>query len=379
MRFYKLRMEKQNFQDNPTLYLSSFFKYLLSGEELDILHPVDWHSLYSFSKKQSIIGTLFPLLNNDVLISNGAPPKEIIYDWCINSNSIKNLNIKINKDTVNVYNKLINNGFRCCILKGQGNNLLYKDPYSRTPGDIDIWVNAPRNEIINYVKNNFDDIKEIRLQHISCDYNNTSVEFHYTPSFMFNPVFNNRLQNWFLKNIDIQCSNKVELPGKVGKISIPTNSFNVIYQLSHIYRHFFEGGIGLRQITDYYYVIKEYNREENDKTIIKQEIKYLGLDKFAGAVMYVLNKVMGLDSTDLIFPADKIRGELLLNDIMKGGNFGHHNTGNYVFKQNNFISRHIHKTLRIFQFARLYPYEAINEPLFRFWHFLWRMKTKLID
>ena len=32
-----------------------------------------------------------------------------------------------------------------------------------------------------------------------------------------------------------------------------TASFNVIYQLCHLYHHFFDEGIGLRQIIDYYY------------------------------------------------------------------------------------------------------------------------------
>ena len=37
-----------------------------------------------------------------------------------------------------------NEGFANCILKGQGNALLYPDPYMRTPGDIDIYLEGGR-------------------------------------------------------------------------------------------------------------------------------------------------------------------------------------------------------------------------------------------
>ena len=40
------------------------------------------------------------------------------------------------------YTHLREDGLRCCILKGQGNALMYPNPYSRTPGDIDVWIDA---------------------------------------------------------------------------------------------------------------------------------------------------------------------------------------------------------------------------------------------
>ena len=39
---------------------------------------------------------------------------------------------------------------------------------------------------------------------------------------------------------------------------MPTTAFNVIYQLTHLYHHFFDEGIGMRQIIDYYYVVCDF-------------------------------------------------------------------------------------------------------------------------
>ena len=42
------------------------------------------------------------------------------------------------------------NGFPNCILKGQGNALMYPDPYARVPGDIDIWLDGGREKILDF-------------------------------------------------------------------------------------------------------------------------------------------------------------------------------------------------------------------------------------
>ena len=84
------------------------------------------------------------------------------------------------------------------------------------------------------------------------------VELHFFPCSMNNPFYHARLQKWFKRNVDLQCSHIVGLPDGIGEIAIPTTAFNVIYQLTHLYHHFFDEGIGMRQIIDYYYVVNNY-------------------------------------------------------------------------------------------------------------------------
>ena len=50
----------------------------------------------------------------------------------------------------------------------------------------------------------------------------------------------------------------MSLPDGAGDIAVPTTAFNVIYQLTHLYHHFFDEGIGMRQIIDYYYVVCDF-------------------------------------------------------------------------------------------------------------------------
>ena len=216
---------------------------------------------------------------------------------------------------------------------------------------------------------------DIRFHHLETTMDGVPVELHFFPCIMNNPVYNARLQKWFKRNADLQCSNVVSLPDGIGEIAIPTTAFNVVYQLTHLYHHFFDEGIGMRQIFDYYYVVN------NDELLVirdtlQRELKYLGLWKFAGAVMYVLHEALGLSVEKMIAPMDEKRGKLLLAEILNGGNFGQHFTKYGHFTQQGMAKKYFLKIWRNMHFVRYYSAEALSEPIFRTWHFFWRLRHK---
>ena len=110
--------------------------------------------------------------------------------------------------------------------------------------------------------------------------------------------------------------------------------------------------------------------------VVQRELKYLGLGKFAGAVMYVLHEVLGLSEEKMIAPMDEKRGKLLLAEILNGGNFGQHFTKYGHFTKQGMAKKYFLKIWRNMHFVRYYPAEALSEPIFRTWHFFWRIKNK---
>ena len=377
--------------------------------------------------------------------------------WMGKAQQIRRQNMKVNAVASKLFSMLREDGMRCCVLKGQGNALMYPNPYSRTPGDIDVWVNASREEITEYAKKHFKLGDDIRYQHIETSVDGVPVELHFFPCTMNNPIYNTRLQKWFKRNADLQCSNVVSLPDGIGEIAIPTTAFNVVYQLTHLYHHFFDEGIGMRQIIDYFLVVNDFSKNVflNNKSskitpslftlkegstshpdpltlrgeggkrptrcseplrskdggaskpspdcagwdrrgvsgdtssafttdssastalvVVQRELKYLGLWKFAGAVMYVLKEVLGLAEDKMIVPMDEKRGRLLLAEILDGGNFGRHFTKYAGFTHQSMGKKYFLKIWRNMHFVRYYPAEALSEPIFRTWHFFWRVKNK---
>ena len=366
-----------------------FLKYCLGGKVnmSNVVVNIDWHQLYSFASKQAILGLCFEGIERlgeeyPEELKQNPIGRELLMTWIAKTQQIHRQNMTVNTVASKLFSMLREDGLRCCILKGQGNALMYPNPYSRTPGDIDVWVNASREEITEYAKCHFKLEDDIRFHHLETTMDGVPVELHFFPGVMNNPIYHARLQKWFKRNADLQCSNVVSLPDGIGEIAIPTTAFNVVYQLTHLYHHFFDEGIGMRQIIDYYYVvISDYLLVINDESLgirdtLQRELKHLGLWKFAGAVMYVQHEVLGLPEEKMIAPLDEKRGKLLLAEILNGGNFGKHFTKYGHFTQQGMAKKYFLKIWRNMHFVRYYPAEALCEPIFRTWHFFWRLKHR---
>lgn len=344
-------------------------KEFLSGEALA---GWDWDDFYRFAKKQALSGVVFEGIQR--LPRESAPCQNLLMTWFGQSQRIRNRNILLNRASAYIYNKVRREGLRCCILKGQGNALMYPNPYSRTPGDVDVWVNEDREKIRKFARLLADTIGEESINHIELTVNGIAVELHSTPAIMNNPVHNRRLQRWLMENADLQCGNMVALPDETGNVAVPTTAFNAVYQLFHLYHHYFYEGVGLRQIIDYYFVVCGLSHEDTDLAVLEHELKSLGLWKFAGAVMYVLHEVMGLTAGLMIAPMDEKRGKMLLDEILRGGNFGQYAPVGHLGK--GALGHNVQRLCRDLRLALCYPGEALSEPLFRIGHYFWRLKNR---
>lgn len=360
----------------------AFLKYCLGSKEnmSRVIAGMNWQELYSFASKQALLGLCFEGIERlgkeyPEELKQNPIGRELLMTWMGKAQQIRRQNMKVNAVAGKLFSMLREDGLRCCILKGQGNALMYPNPYSRTPGDIDVWINASRERIMEYAQKKFELGDDIRLQHLETSLDGVPVELHFFPCSMNNPIYHARLQKWFRRNADLQCSHIVRLPDEAGDVAIPTMAFNVIYQLTHLYHHFFDEGIGMRQIIDYYYIVN------NDELLVvrdtlQRELKDLGLWKFAGAVMYVLHEALGLPEEKMIAPMDEKRGKLLLAEILNGGNFGRHFTKYGGFTHQSMGKKYFLKIWRNMHFVRYYPAEALCEPIFRTWHFFWRLKHR---
>ena len=268
------------------------------------------------------------------------------------------------------------------------------------------------------------------------------------------------MQRWFKDHADVCMKNKTHMG-----FAVPTASVNVVYQMCHLFSHYFDEGIGLRQLMDYYFALRVWHNDVMECKDLQSQgmwseglgtavmsaqevmavIRSFGMGKFAGAVMFVLHEVffkneettfggrresqcrmkneecieneecrmkneecseaddMGEQQlfTHCKFKEEFIKlkqvssigqqlkekcvcepwmicepnekeGRKLLEEIMKGGNFGQYDNRDAALKNGGMVKHGVWKLKRVMRLVRSYPEEALWEPVFRVWHLGWR-------
>lgn len=331
------------------------------------ISPAEWEMLYDMARQQSLLGVLFYGIQHNRVEK---PERKLLLKWYSMSEKIKQRNQKTNRAAAELTRYWKEKGFRTCILKGQGNSLYYPDPYMRTSGDVDIWVEGGHRKVLKRVRKLVGKTKFCYHHAEFGKVNGIEVEVHYCPSFMNSLVHNRRMQRWFESAADQQFSHEVELPDGAGRVCVPTDAFNRIYQMSHISLHFFQEGIGLRQILDYYFVLQHGFTEEERRSDEKL-LKDLGLYSMASAVMFVLKEILNMKPEQMLVPADEKLGRFLLDEILQAGNFGQYDKR--VEHKSGRWAKNIQRIKRDFRLMRHFPSESLWEPVFRWYHFFWRL------
>lgn len=283
--------------------------------------PQQWQQVYDMAEKQSLLGVCFSGIQkiSDSDTEDYCGMSELQYQkWRDIAAQIQHKNELVNSQCVLLQNMLAKGRLRSCILKGQGVALSYPEGLRkmRQSGDIDVWVDAPREVTLAWAEAHGMTERAGDL-HVGCDlFSETPVEIHFTPSVISGRRRNRMLQDWFKIQKDACMTNKV------GSIVTPTSEFNLVYLMQHMFRHYLYEGIGLRHVMDYYMALQSVKMIVPQQT--KEIVRIFGMEKFAGALMWVLHQVFGCDTVlELPWEPDENRGRRLLEVILEGGNFGH--------------------------------------------------------
>jgi len=382
----------------------------------------EWDAIYQFAEEHAIEGVM--LAGIERLPKHQLPSMEMLMDWLGQAEYIKAQNEEANRDCERVTKLFRDAGFKTSIMKGQGNARLYKVrderlevrgerlgvrderlevrderlgvrderlgvrderlevrderlevrdeglevrderlevrdlSLLRTPGDIDIWVDGGFDKVNAFVQKlcPTKEINELEIQLRGvCD---TPVEVHYRPFIMRNPWTNRRLQKFFAEEAESCFGNGL----------FTTIRFNLVHQLAHVRLHLFTEGIGIKQLVDYYFLLL-HNTE--DKHELMSIIDHLGMKRFAEAMMWVMKEVFLLSEDKLLCGIDAKGGGLLMQDVMKGGNFGRSDDALKERKQSRAygIWALLVRNLRYSRFDR---WDWICGPLWRIYHRIWR-------
>lgn len=359
--------------------LSLFFELLqiALGHRSGLSHipsEREWRELFFISQKQALLGVVYAAIEKLPPVQR--PERKFLLRWHMVAESVKKKNSFLESKYAVISQKFYKDGFRNVILKGYGVASYYRidglEKY-RMPGDVDIWLDGNRDKIISYVHRYMPDSTIVYHHADFPKIDDVDIEVHFTPSWMNSFFTNRKLQNFFAVNKDKQFA---ATDYSSGEIPVPTLAFNRIYILIHIYRHLFLTGIGLKQLLDYYYVLKQgFTEKERVETI--QVLASLKMKRFARAVMWLLHEAYGLENEFLLIEPDEKEGRFLLAEVMRSGNFGMYDKSVVRNGGESDLYWGMRKLKRLLRFAFAYPSEVFWSPFFKVWHYFWRRKVNV--
>lgn len=344
----------------------------------------EWEGILEEAQRQAVVGVLVSGIEK--LPDEHRPPKMLLLQWIGVCQQIEAQNSITTKTCIKVCQRLDNDGFNAYVLKGQSNYRYYPAEMKnrRSCGDVDVWVvpksdcKHPVKEVVEYVDANYNMDVLCWLHNGFTDESGVPVEVHFRPSFMSEPCKNRRFQKHFGNILSRRTVSELE----GAEIPCMKVDEDVIYQMNHIFRHLIDEGVGLRQVVDYFYLLKTWNEEhKRSKEETMKIVSWLGMKKFAGALMFVLKELLGMSEEFLLCPASDKDGQFLMNEIIMSGNFGHNDPrmgaiasdGSYLKRRSSQAWRRLKRNMR---FLTSYPGEVIWEPIVRVEHFVWK-KLKL--
>lgn len=332
----------------------------------------EWQELYAMAKKQSLVGICFAGVQKlqaqrQAPNSWGDERGEMLYlQWMGMAAKIQQRNEVVNRRCEEVQRLINSEGLKCCIIKGQCAGRYYGELSAlRLAGDIDVWIEGGRKKVLEYVQK-VAPTCEVIMQHAHLNvFDDVEVEAHFSPSELQSPIHNRRLQKWF------KTQEQKETCLVADGFSGPSAEFDAIFMLSHIYKHLMAEGIGMRQVMDYYFLLKHAAFDVEKKVELMKLIDYFGMKRLADAMMWILKDVFGLDERFLLCPVDKLEGGLILDEIMASGNFGH--MDGRRGKMNGMMGRLIEPRLLTWKLAKSHPLEYMFTPINRIIQRIWMM------
>lgn len=376
------------------MILQDFYTILQSaiGKMVQLSHTLsekEWNEIFGLAKKQALVGIMFEGIER--LPQEQWPPRNVVLQWTMMVESIKHRNRQTTDVCLRLTEALDQDGFETCILKGQANHVYYDGLNSghslgqlRICGDVDVWI-WPKAKTLHPVKSIIDYCQRkkilLSLCHLHAEVkpvNGVPVEIHFRPSFL-NHTLRDRYFQQLFQSAQFE---KVNIDG-CGELTKLREDYDLLFQMNHIYRHLLDEGVGMRQVLDFYMLLKAYRKESlvrndlMDGSALQKHVKACGMSRFASALMYVLQKIFDMDSSELLCAPSEHHGSFLLDEMMLAGNFGHYDARMRILEvKKGKLSYQLQKASRRFKrnlrFLTSYPGEVICEPIARVEHFLWR-------
>jgi len=312
----------------------TFFKLLRAGlwenhVQLSQIYSIDYQNIYQLAEEQSVVG----LITAGFEYVDVRVPKENVLTFVGNSLQMELRNQTMNSFIAKLVERMHSAGIYTLLLKGQGIAQCYERPLWRACGDVDLLLDnhgytKAKNLLIPLAESV--ENEDIYCKHIGMVLRSWVVEIHGNQHTELSSRIDNILDNLQKEAFEIP-SYRVWRNGNVDVLLLGID-YDVLFVFTHFLKHFYKGGIGLRQICDWCRLIWVY-KDVIDCKLLEKRLKKMRLTTewktfaaFAVTYLGMPKEAMPLYEKDVRWQRKANR---VCTFILKVGNFGNNRNNTY--------------------------------------------------
>lgn len=351
-----------------TIY-STFFALLQAGlwEKEVRLQPfgeIDFSLILELAEEQSVVGLVAAGIEHVV---DGRPAKKDVLPFIGRTVQLEQRNQAMNYFIGVLVEKMREAGITVLLVKGQGGAQCYERPLWRSCGDVDFLLDEKNfDKALKYLTPlaQHVDREESYSRHIGMTIDPWIVELHGSLRCGLSPKMDKVIDELQAES----CGNGNVRIWKDGEtdVLLPGVNNDILFIFTHFLKHFYKGGIGLRQICDWCRLLWTY-RSEVDAALLEQRLRKMGLmsEWKVFGVFAVEYLGMPLEAMPLLNENDNLRKKAarICSFVMEVGNFGHNRDTSYYSKYPFLVRKAISMGWRIgdlFRHARIFPLDSIR-------------------
>ena len=325
---------------------------------------IDFTEVYRLAEEQSVLGLATAGLDHvaDIIV-----PKEIVLQFVGNALQLEQRNKAMNTFVGSLINKTRAKDIYTLLVKGQGIAQCYERPSWRASGDVDLLLSEDNYiKAIDYLKSQASRIDEEnpKHRHLALNIGPWVVELHGT--------LHSGLWHRLDKTLD-QVQNEVFRDGQVRswmngntQIFLPRADEDIVFVFAHVLQHFFQEGVGLRQICDWCRLLWTY-REQIDLSLLIERLKSMGvMSEWKSFAAFAVN-TLGMPEEAMPFYSSDYRwkrnAKRITDFVLETGNFGHNRDYSYYEKYPYFVYKMIslgRHTLDGLRYLPIFPIDSIK-------------------
>lgn len=318
----------------------------------------DWKTVWKMAQKQTVTGLVGAGMEH---LKENRPPKSFRNAVIAAVYGIGQRNRQLNDFLEKQASDFAEMGVRPLLIKGQGVAQCYERPMLRSPGDIDyLAMGDDFTKLAAYFLEQSDgrDEQTIGSSHQVLYMGDIEVELHGNINMGLGEKWDRILQ-------DKQDREFSQYHFRAwGKQWLPSVQFDLIQVFTHILKHFYKGGIGLRQVCDWCRLLY-VGYDELDQQVLRSDLEELHLVKEWQVFGCFAVDYLGMPAERIPFYLPKYhrKSRHVAEFILEVGNFGTQRAGNHSRKDSYLVRKFKTFRVRVKDFvrhARIFPVNSFR-------------------